>query len=76
MLRRCGGPNGPDPVNMNWFHTAEGEEEAGAELLRAAAEARFAAARAARAAGYGPLAERLLYRRSPEQSSGASRRDM
>ncbi|MFC0842379.1 GNAT family N-acetyltransferase [Streptomyces noboritoensis] len=82
-----GGPDDSEPVNINWFDVAEGEEEAGAELLRsapwqveleinlpggwrdktdlrAAAEARFAAARAA---GCEPLAERFLYRWTPEQ---------
>ncbi|MGW4705518.1 GNAT family N-acetyltransferase [Streptomyces sp. NPDC004285] len=82
-----GGPDDAEPVNINWFDVAEGEEEAGAELLRsapwqveleinlpggwrespalrAAAEARFAAARAA---GYEPLVERFLYRWTPER---------
>ncbi|MFF6873245.1 MULTISPECIES: GNAT family N-acetyltransferase [unclassified Streptomyces] len=82
-----GGPDDPEPVNINWFDVAEGEEEAGAELLRsapwrveleinlpggwreetdlrAAAEARFAAARAA---GYELLVERLLYRWTPRR---------
>ncbi|MEU6673957.1 GNAT family N-acetyltransferase [Streptomyces sp. NPDC046925] len=82
-----GGPDDPEPVNINWFDVAEGEEEAGAELLRsaprqveleinlpgdwrdtphlrAAAEARFAAARAA---GYELLVERFLYRWTPER---------
>ncbi|MFG3053683.1 GNAT family N-acetyltransferase [Kitasatospora sp. NPDC048239] len=82
-----GGPDDAEPVNINWFDVAEGEEEAGAELLRsapwnveleinlpggwreeghlrAAAEARFAAARAA---GYEPLVERLLYHWTAEQ---------
>ncbi|MFE7526387.1 GNAT family N-acetyltransferase [Kitasatospora sp. NPDC057542] len=82
-----GGPDDPEPVNINWFDVAEGEEEAGAELLRSApwqveleinlpggwrdrtdlragAEARFAAARAA---GYELLAERFLYRWTPER---------
>ncbi|MFI5858055.1 GNAT family N-acetyltransferase [Streptomyces parvulus] len=81
-----GGPDDGEPVNVNWFDVAEGEEEAGAELLRsapwrvglevnapggwredpalkAAAEARFTAARAA---GYAPLVERFLYRWTPE----------
>ncbi|CAM5546718.1 GNAT family N-acetyltransferase OS=Streptomyces tendae OX=1932 GN=GUR47_04850 PE=4 SV=1 [Streptomyces tendae] len=81
-----GGPDDTEPVNVNWFDVAEGEEEAGAELLRtapwqvelelnlpgtwredpvvrAAAEARFAAARAA---GYDLLVERFLYRWTPE----------
>ncbi|CAM5340052.1 GNAT family N-acetyltransferase [Streptomyces fumanus] len=80
-----GGPDDPEPVVLNWFDVAEGEEEAGAELLRtapwrvdlelnlpdgwrgdpaarAAAETRRAAARAA---GYEPLVERLLYRWTP-----------
>ncbi|MFB8241092.1 GNAT family N-acetyltransferase [Kitasatospora purpeofusca] len=82
-----GGPEDAEPVNINWFDVAEGEEEAGAELLRsapwqveleinlpgdwrertdlrAAAEARFAAARAA---GYELLVERFLYRWTPER---------
>ncbi|MEU1852887.1 GNAT family N-acetyltransferase [Streptomyces sp. NPDC019990] len=82
-----GGPADSEPVNINWFDVAEGEEEAGAELLRsapwqveleinlpggwrdksdlrAAAEARFAAARAA---GYELLVERFLYRWTPER---------
>ncbi len=82
-----GGSDDPEPVNINWFDLAEGEEEAGVELLRsapwqveleinlpggwredtglsAAAEARFAAARAA---GYELLVERFLYRWTPEQ---------
>ncbi|MFE3581117.1 GNAT family N-acetyltransferase [Streptomyces vinaceus] len=82
-----GGPEDPEPVNINWFDVAAGEEEAGAELLRsapwqteleinlpgdwrertdlrAAAEARFAAARAA---GYELLVERFLYRWTPER---------
>lgn len=82
-----GGPDDQEPVNINWFDVAEGEEEAGAELLRSApwqveleinlpggwreradlragAEARFAAARAA---GYELLAERFLYRWTPER---------
>lgn len=82
-----GGPDDSEPVNVNWFDVAEGEEEAGAELLRsapwqveleinlpgdwrdkpdlrAAAGARFAAARAA---GYELLVERFLYRWTPER---------
>ncbi|MFB7588910.1 GNAT family N-acetyltransferase [Streptomyces sp. NPDC056169] len=82
-----GGPDDSEPVNINWFDVAEGQEEAGAELLRsapwqveleinlpggwrektdlrAAAEARFAAARAA---GYELLVERFLYRWTPER---------
>ncbi|MEU5216675.1 GNAT family N-acetyltransferase [Streptomyces sp. NPDC020807] len=31
-----GGPDDTEPVNINWFDVAEGEEEAGAELLRSA----------------------------------------
>lgn len=31
-----GGPDDTAPVNVNWFDVAEGEEEAGAELLRTA----------------------------------------
>jgi RimJ/RimL family protein N-acetyltransferase len=80
-----GGPHDAEPLNVNWFDVAEGEEEAGAELLRtapwqvelelnlpvgrrsdprlrAAAEARFTAARAA---GYELLVERFLYRWTP-----------
>ncbi|WP_328972492.1 GNAT family N-acetyltransferase [Streptomyces sp. NBC_00239] len=82
-----GGPDDSEPVNINWFDVAEGEEQAGAELLRSApwqveleinlpggwreqpelragAEARFAAARAA---GYELLVERFLYRWTPER---------
>ncbi|MEV5642611.1 GNAT family N-acetyltransferase [Streptomyces flaveolus] len=82
-----GGPDDSEPVNINWFDVAAGEEEAGAELLRSApwqveleinlpggwrdmadlrpaAEARFAAARAA---GYELLVERFLYRWTPER---------
>ncbi|TGB16056.1 GNAT family N-acetyltransferase [Streptomyces sp. MZ04] len=82
-----GGPDDSEPVNINWFDVAEGEEEAGAALLRSApwqveleinlpggwrdkldlragAEARFAAARAA---GYELLVERFLYRWTPER---------
>ncbi|MFI6013198.1 GNAT family N-acetyltransferase [Streptomyces sp. NPDC051243] len=81
-----GGPDDSEPININWFDVAEGEEEAGTELLRsapwqveleinlpggwrddpemkAAAEARFAAARAA---GHELLVERFLYRWTPE----------
>nr|WP_316959591.1 GNAT family N-acetyltransferase [Streptomyces sp. TRM68367] len=81
-----GGPDDTTPVNLNWFDVAEGEEEAGAELLRtspwqveielnlppgwrddpalrAAAEARLTAVRAA---GYDLLVERFLYRWTPE----------
>lgn len=81
-----GGPDDTQPVNINWFDVAEGEEEAGAALLRsapwqveleinlpgdwredpdlkAAAEARFAAARAA---GYTLLVERFQYRWTPD----------
>lgn len=81
-----GGPDDTQPVNINWFDVAEGEEEAGAELLRtapwqvglemdlpagwredpvprAAAEARFTAARKA---GYELLVERFLYRWTPQ----------
>ncbi|KPI30927.1 GCN5-related N-acetyltransferase [Actinobacteria bacterium OV450] len=80
-----GGPDDSEPVNINWFDVAEGEEEAGTQLLRSApwkveleinlpagwreqsdlragAESRFAAARAA---GYELLVERLLYRWTP-----------
>lgn len=31
-----GGPDDAEPLNINWFDVAEGEEEAGAELLRSA----------------------------------------
>ncbi|MEV6172450.1 GNAT family N-acetyltransferase [Streptomyces sp. NPDC051954] len=31
-----GGPDDTEPVNINWFDVADGEEEAGAELLRTA----------------------------------------
>ncbi|MDQ0408082.1 GNAT family N-acetyltransferase [Streptomyces sp. NPDC000349] len=31
-----GGPDDTEPVNVNWFDVAEGEEDAGAELLRTA----------------------------------------
>ncbi|MFL5993166.1 MAG: GNAT family N-acetyltransferase [Streptomyces sp.] len=31
-----GGPDDTEPVNVNWFDVAEGQEEAGAELLRTA----------------------------------------
>jgi GNAT superfamily N-acetyltransferase len=81
-----GGPDDSEPININWFDVAEGEEAAGAELLRsapwqveleinlpggwrdkpdlkAAAETRFSAARAA---GYELLVERFLYRWTPE----------
>jgi GNAT superfamily N-acetyltransferase len=81
-----GGPDDAEPLNVNWFDVAEGEEEAGAELLRtapwqvglelnlpgtwredprlrAAAEARFTAVRAA---GYELLVERFLYRWTPD----------
>ncbi|WP_181788915.1 GNAT family N-acetyltransferase [Streptomyces phytophilus] len=81
-----GGPDDAEPLTVNWFDVAEGEEEAGAQLLRsvpwqveleinlpgdwrdrpalrAAAEARFAAARTA---GYELLVERFLYRWTPE----------
>ncbi|WP_409239965.1 GNAT family N-acetyltransferase [Streptomyces sp. PA5.6] len=82
-----GGPDDAEPINVNWFDVAEGEVEAGAELLRsapwqvelelnlpgdwrerpalaAAAETRFAAARAA---DYELLVERFLYRWTPER---------
>jgi GNAT superfamily N-acetyltransferase len=82
-----GGPDDTEPLNINWFDVAEGEEDAGAELLRsapwqveleinlpgdwrdkpdlrAAAETRFSAARAA---GYELLVERFLYRWTPER---------
>ncbi|MGV9455253.1 GNAT family N-acetyltransferase [Streptomyces sp. NPDC003635] len=81
-----GGPDATEPMLVNWFDVAEGEEEAGTELLRsapwqvelefnlpagwrddpatrAAAEARF---EAARAAGYELLVERFLYRWTPD----------
>jgi GNAT superfamily N-acetyltransferase len=77
-----GGPNDTEPLTVDCFDVAEGEEEAGAELLRtapwrvdvelnlpadwrdtpevrAAAEARFTALRAA---GYELLVERFIYR--------------
>ncbi|MFF0724881.1 GNAT family N-acetyltransferase [Streptomyces sp. NPDC004134] len=80
-----GGPDDAEPLSVNWFDVAEGEEEAGVQLLRsvpwrvgleinlpgdwrddpalrAAADARFAAARAA---GYELLVERYLYRWTP-----------
>ncbi|MFB7918420.1 GNAT family N-acetyltransferase [Streptomyces sp. NPDC056061] len=82
-----GGPDDSKPVTINWFDVAEGEEEAGAQLLRsapwqveleinlpggwrnepdlrAAADERFAAARAA---GYELLVERFLYRWTPDR---------
>src|ERR1044072_6686199 len=31
-----GGPDDTEPLNVNWFDVAEGEEEAGAELPRTA----------------------------------------
>lgn len=81
-----GGPDDSEPLSVEWFDFADGEEEAGAELLRtapwktglelnlpsgwrddpglrAAAEARFGAARKA---GYRLLVERFLYRWTPE----------
>ncbi|WP_210570232.1 GNAT family N-acetyltransferase [Streptomyces sp. GESEQ-4] len=82
-----GGPDDTEPLTVNWFDVADGEEEAGAELLRtapwqveelefnlpggwrdtpqlrAAAEARFTAVRAA---GFELLVERFLYRWTPE----------
>ncbi|WP_326796502.1 GNAT family N-acetyltransferase [Streptomyces sp. NBC_01808] len=81
-----GGPDDAEPLSVNWFDVAEGEEEAGTQLLRsvpwrveleinlpggwreepalrAAADARFAAARAA---GYELLVERFLYRWTPD----------
>ncbi|AZM46709.1 GNAT family N-acetyltransferase [Streptomyces sp. WAC 06738] len=81
-----GGPDDAEPLSVNWFDVAEGEEEAGTRLLlsvpwrveleinlpggwredpalRAAADTRFAAARAA---GYELLVERFLYRWTPE----------
>ncbi|MFJ7149264.1 GNAT family N-acetyltransferase [Streptomyces sp. NPDC100445] len=78
-----GRPEDTEPLVINWFDVADGEEAAGAELLgtapwrtpeleldlpagwrddprlRAAAEARTAAARRA---GYTPLVERFTYR--------------
>ncbi|AOR36374.1 GNAT family N-acetyltransferase [Streptomyces fodineus] len=83
-----GGPEDPEPLLINWFDVAEGEEAAGAELLRTAAwrtdeleldlpagwrtdpRLRAAAdirAAAARAAGYTPLVERFLYRWTPDR---------
>jgi GNAT superfamily N-acetyltransferase len=81
-----GGPNDTEPLTIDCFDVIEGEEEAGAELLRsapwrvgvelnipagwrdnpeirAAAEARFTALRAA---GYDLLVERFIYRWTPE----------
>ncbi|MFI1920985.1 GNAT family N-acetyltransferase [Streptomyces sp. NPDC020377] len=81
-----GGPEDTEPLVVEWFDFADGEEEAAAELLRtapwqvglelvmpggwrddpalrAAAEARH---RAARAAGHTPLVERFVYRWTPE----------
>ncbi|WP_033283031.1 GNAT family N-acetyltransferase [Streptomyces sp. NRRL F-525] len=81
-----GGPNDTEPLAVDCFDLIEGEEEAGAELLRgapwrvdvelnlpagwrdspelrAAAEARFTALRAA---GYDLLVERFIYRWTPE----------
>ncbi|MET7454091.1 GNAT family N-acetyltransferase [Streptomyces sp. NPDC005574] len=80
-----GGPDDGEPLVLNWFDVAEGEQEAGAELLRsapwqvevemnlpagwredpslrAAADTRFAALRAA---GHQLLVERHLYRWTP-----------
>ena len=81
-----GGPNDTEPLAVDCFDLIEGEEEAGAELLRgapwrvdvelnlpagwrdspelrAAAETRFTALRAA---GYDLLVERFIYRWTPE----------
>ncbi|WP_405995774.1 GNAT family N-acetyltransferase [Streptomyces sp. NBC_00986] len=81
-----GGPNDTEPLTVDCFDVIEGEEEAGAELLRsapwrvgaelnlpvgwrdnpeirAAAETRFTALRAA---GYELLVERFIYRWTPE----------
>ena len=81
-----GGPEDTEPLTVEWFDFADGEEEAATELLRtapwqvglelvlpggwredpvmrAAAEARTAAARAA---GHTPLVERFVYRWTPE----------
>ncbi|WP_405835942.1 GNAT family N-acetyltransferase [Streptomyces sp. NBC_01518] len=81
-----GGPNDTEPLAVDCFDLIEGEEEAGAELLRgapwrvdvelslpagwhdspelrAAAEARFTALRAA---GYDLLVERFIYRWTSE----------
>ncbi|MEV0483543.1 GNAT family N-acetyltransferase [Streptomyces sp. NPDC050508] len=81
-----GGPNDTEPLTIDCFDVIEGEEEAGAELLRsapwrvgaelnlptgwrdspelrAAAETRFTALRAA---GYDLLVERFIYRWTPE----------
>ncbi|MDQ0688171.1 GNAT superfamily N-acetyltransferase [Streptomyces achromogenes] len=80
-----GGPDDREPLTVEWFDFADGEEAAGAELLRtapwrvglelvmpgdwradpvvrAAVEARYAAARAA---GHTPLVERFVYRWTP-----------
>lgn len=81
-----GGPDDTEPLTVEWFDFADGEEAAGAELLRtapwrvglelvmpgdwradpavrAAVEARCAAARAA---GHTPLVERFVYRWTPD----------
>ena len=81
-----GGPNDTEPLAVDCFDLIEGEEKAGAELLRgapwrvdvelnlpagwrdspelrAAAETRFTALRAA---GYDLLVERFIYRWTPE----------
>ncbi|MFH8774986.1 GNAT family N-acetyltransferase [Streptomyces sp. NPDC017958] len=80
-------PEDPEPLVINWFDVAEGEEDAGAELLRTAPwrteelELDLPAGRrdvaglpaavttrtaAARKAGYEPLAERFIYRWTPD----------
>ncbi|MBT2419185.1 GNAT family N-acetyltransferase [Streptomyces sp. ISL-22] len=81
-----GGPDDSEPLLAEWFDVADGEEAAGAELLRtapwrvgleinlpagwrddpvqrAAAEARYAAARAA---GFTLFVERIVYRWTPQ----------
>ncbi|MFI2433487.1 GNAT family N-acetyltransferase [Streptomyces sp. NPDC018693] len=81
-----GGPDDSEPLTAEWFDFADGEEAAGAELLRtapwrvglevnlpagwrddpvrrAAADARYAAARAA---GFRLFVERFVYRWTPQ----------
>ncbi|WP_330455850.1 GNAT family N-acetyltransferase [Streptomyces sp. NBC_00820] len=83
-----GRPDDDRPLLINWFDVAEGEEDAGAELLRSApwrsdeleldlppgwrdvpGQRAAVATRttAARLAGYEPLAERLVYRWTPDR---------
>ncbi|MEW2625080.1 GNAT family N-acetyltransferase [Streptomyces sp. NPDC048106] len=82
-----GRPEDTEPLLINWLDVAEGEEAAGAELLRSApwhpeeleldlpagwrAEPRLRAeadirTAVAREAGYAPLAERFIYRWTPD----------